>query len=211
VTRDQFLEAIRAIAIARLKDPAARARVTAVKLSYGMGHRTRFGICVFKAWTHDNGQADFVEISACTELSALQLAETVLHELAHSLAGWSAGHGPKWRATAHTLGLACPKAAGSDNSPDAFAPEVLAELLLLGEPTDGRPSFMIPVEAEPGSSPVCPIGVGIKGGKSRGPGSGSRLRLFICDCNPPVRARVARNEFLATCRICGGAFKRTHN
>jgi len=52
----------------------------------------------------------------------------------------------------------------------------------------------------------CGAGVGAKGGKSRGAGSGSRLRKFVCDCG--VIARVARDEFHATCSDCSTAFKR---
>jgi hypothetical protein len=189
VTRDEFLEAIRAVAIARLNDPVGKARLSAVKLSYGMSHPARFGVCIFKAWTNDNCPTDFVEISACTEQSIYQLAETALHELAHSLAGWSAGHDKRWREAAQKLGLLYPKPVGSHNSPVVFAPDVLAELALLGELTDGRPAF---TQAASGTSPICPIGIGTKGGKSRGRGAGSRLRLFVCGCNPPVKARVER-------------------
>jgi hypothetical protein len=52
----------------------------------------------------------------------------------------------------------------------------------------------------------CSAGVGTKGGKSRGAGSGSRLRKFTCGCG--VIARVGRDEFNATCGDCGTAFKR---
>jgi hypothetical protein len=36
----------------------------------------------------------------------------------------------------------------------------------------------------------------------KGPGSGSRLRLWICECVPPVRLRVARDDLEARCLCC---------
>jgi hypothetical protein len=49
--------------------------------------------------------------------------------------------------------------------------------------------------------------VGVRGGKSRGAGSGSRLRLWTCDCQKPVKVRVASDNFRATCDLCGHPFR----
>jgi hypothetical protein len=68
-------------------------------------------------------------------------------------------------------------------------------------PSDGRPVL----SRRPGP---CRQGIGTRGGCSRGIGSGSRLRLWICNCNPPVRVRVARDAFRAVCQDCRCAFKR---
>ena len=136
----------------------------------------------------------------------MQLAATVIHELAHVMAGPKAGHGFLWKAAAHALGLPRAAAVGWDGLPDNFEPEVLASLLALGTPEDGQPTFATNGKRD---RRPCPGGIGTRGGDSRGPGSGSRLRLFECACQPPVKARVGRNEFHAQCMDCGCAFKRT--
>ena len=43
-----------------------------------------------------------------------QVTDTILHEIAHALAGPEAGHGPAWKAIAHRIG-AIPKARGYDS------------------------------------------------------------------------------------------------
>jgi len=40
----------------------------------------------------------------------------------------------------------------------------------------------------------CKLGVGSHGGKSRGVGSGSRLRLYHCQCEPPVKVRAGTGD-----------------
>lgn len=39
-----------------------------------------------------------------TSVAFGDIVETVLHEIAHALAGYEAGHGPLWKATAHAIG-----------------------------------------------------------------------------------------------------------
>ena len=45
----------------------------------------------------------------CLEGSEEQIRDTVLHEIAHAIAGHGAGHGPLWKATARRIG-ATPRA-----------------------------------------------------------------------------------------------------
>lgn len=54
----------------------------------------------------------------------------------------------------------------------------------------------------------CKAGQGSRGGTSRGTGSGSRLRLWECECDKPVKVRVASDDFRATCDVCEQAFTR---
>jgi len=42
-------------------------------------------------------------------------------------------------------------------------------------------------------------------------GSGSRLRLWVCDCAKPVKVRVSSDDFRAHCDLCNAAFKRADN
>lgn len=51
-----------------------------------------------------------------------QVADTVLHEIAHALAGAGAGHGPAWKAVARQLG-ATPKSCAPENGQDRIKRE----------------------------------------------------------------------------------------
>jgi hypothetical protein len=102
------------------------------------------------------------------------------------------------------------RAAGTKYSLACFAPTSATRSPRCRQPTDGKPQpfggfgpngMPLQLKLRP-----CSAGVGTKGGKSRGAGSGSRLRKFTCGCG--VIARVARDEFNATCDDCGTAFKR---
>jgi hypothetical protein len=152
-------------------------------------------------------------VCAFGEESAVQLAGTTAHELAHCLAGRDAGHGREWKVACRTLGLVRASASCQVYGGEDFARKVWTELLLLPDPTDGSPVHRVilgpqpaKVIAKPGP---CPLGNGTKGGKSRGPGSGSRLRLFMCQCpEKPYRARVACDVFDVNCNRCGSLFER---
>lgn len=39
----------------------------------------------------------------------------------------------------------------------------------------------------------------------------SSLSLWVCECNPPQRARIGKEEFFATCNICQMPFRRRAN
>jgi hypothetical protein len=45
-----------------------------------------------------------------------QVKETITHEIAHAIAGYSAGHGPKWKATHRALGGNANRVATGDDS-----------------------------------------------------------------------------------------------
>lgn len=209
VSHEEYLESVRQIAVLRLNDDLSARPLRAAKLVYGSGPASVRGQCIFAAW--DAGvRRDFLEICAQGEESPVQLAGTTIHELAHCLAGPDAGHGKNWRAAAHRLGLENAKAAGQEYRPTDFASDLWAQVAAIAQPTDGSPAF----HGEIGSTGVhtkpCPLGIGTRRGKSRGPGSGSRLRLFVCDCVRPLRLRVAsRDDYLSVqCLDCKGRFHR---
>lgn len=135
-----------------------------------------------------------------------------MHELGHVLAGVRKGHGEGWQEACRKLGLIFVRAGGTNYSLACFAPDIREAIAALPTPTDGSPQPR--GGFGPNGRPLqlklrpCGAGVGVKGGKSRGAGSGSRLRKFVCGCPVPVIARVAREEFDATCNLCGTAFKR---
>lgn len=80
------------------------------------------------------------------------------------------------------------------------------------DPTDGKPLVSSGLSPLPkiglGKGTVigpCTAGIGTKGGKSRGVGSGSRLRKYSCEHGQIIRA--ATDELNATCNICSTLFK----
>jgi hypothetical protein len=204
VTHEAHLSAVREVFAARLNEPE-RCLVHAVKLVYGSGQPQVYGTCFYDAWQAD-GPRDVIEIAASGEDSLLQLWITLAHEIAHVLAGYAAGHGRRWREAANRIGLLHARASGPIHRPADLHPDVLAVLRQLPMPTDGRPAFT--EHAGPVTPRPCPAGIGVAGGTSRGPGSGSRLRLYECNCQPPVKVRVARDSFHARCLVCDAEFKR---
>jgi hypothetical protein len=210
VTHEQFIHGVRAAAVQRLDD-GERAAAMSAKLVYGAGEGTgRRGVTFYGAWQADKDHP-LCEVCAFGEDSPIQIAGTTLHELGHVLAGIGKGHGPDWKAACERLGLRYVRAAGTNYSPACFAADVRLAINALPAPTDGKPQGIGGMRAN--GTPLqlklrpCTAGVGAKGGKSRGTGSGSRLRKFVCACVPAVIARVARDEFNATCNACGTTFK----
>jgi hypothetical protein len=210
-THEHFIHAVRGIVVARLTDPAAAQRLSDAKLVYGSGERGIRGVTFFEAW--QNGRRhDFLEVCAAGEQSPVQIAGTTIHELAHCLSGPGAGHGADWRLACQALGLIHADAAGQAYAPEHFDPAIWSAIDGLPRPNDGVPVFAAGLAGLLPTLTVtprpCPLGIGTRGGKSRGKGSGSRLRLWVCGCTPPVKVRVASNDFQATCGRCGLEFHR---
>lgn len=207
ITHQSHLHLVREVLAARLNAEEC-AKALGAELLYGAGRPHAYGTCFYDRWSREHTH-DVIEIAAFNEESIEQLWETMAHELAHTIAGHDAGHGPDWKRIAKRLGLRRPKASGHAGSQelDPIVMEVLRQIPL---PKDGKPvNGSAPVvRTEPTSGSTCPLGIGTREGNSRGPGSGSRLRLHMCECSdPPVRARVASNEFDATCGKCGSKFQ----
>lgn len=217
-THEDFIGAVRALAIARIADGTERQRLLDAKVVYGVGAvRGTRGVTIYKAWERGEAGHDFVEITAQGEESDVQLAGTTIHELGHVLAGAGHGHDKDWKAACARLGLNAREAGGQDYRPEDFDPFLWAAISALPTPTDGRPMLRaalggpvtVPVKPRP-----CPMGIGTRGGKSRGTGSGSRLRLWVCACvkdgsdEPAVKVRIASDDFQATCKVCGADFRK---
>lgn len=207
---EEFIHRIADLAIARL--PENERGAMAAKIVYGMGAGTGArGVCYYSSWKNGLPQPiPIVEICAAAEESAVQVAGTTIHELGHVLAGPGAGHDNAWKAACERLGLRRAKAAGMIYTLAAFPWEIRVEiekaLLIDGAPV--RSGSLVPGTPRILTPRPCGLGIGTKGGTSRGTGSGSRLRKFTCDCNPPVIIRAARDVLAAHCDLCSGAFKR---
>lgn len=207
LTHEAFIHAVQNLAMNQLPvGSPARDQVQAVKLVYGSGPNGTRGVTFFKRWSNGKPEPQpFVEISAFGQENAVQVAGTTLHELAHVIAGWQAGHGPAWKEACETLGLRNAKASDTCYCRAMFTPRLREALAKLGEPTDGKP---VPLEGMPQIKlKPCHAGMGVRSGKVvRGKGAGSRLRLWECTCG--VKVRIASDDFQAVCLRCDTNFER---
>lgn len=206
LAHESYLHLVRHVLVARL-NAEERNKALETELFYGAGRPNAFGTCFYNRWSREQVH-HVIEISAFNEESVQQLWETLAHELGHAVAGYEAGHGPEWRKAARRLGLRCPRASGPAGIED-LDPKLMNLLNQIPLPEDGSPvTRLAPVPQVSGST--CPLGIGTHGGTSRGPGSGSRLRLYMCDCERPrtPRVRVASDDFRARCLVCGSVFER---
>jgi hypothetical protein len=209
MTHEEFIHAVRLAASLSpaLKD-GERDKVLAVKLMYGIGERGLRGVTYYGKWNtlgHGAGTGkagacpdcppvDLAEVCAAGEESPVQIAGTTIHELGHVLAGWGSGHGKEWKLACERLGLRHVKAAGTRYLMANFQPRVREVIASMGTPSDGRPMFRDGSLAT-GTPGICTQGVGTRGGKSRGTGSGSRMLKVVCpqgQCNEVGGAYVAR-------------------
>ena len=207
LTHEQFIHEVIAIGMARLSaEDAAKCKA---RVTYGAGQPGIRGATYYGRWLTPNGeQIPFVEICSFSEESPIQLAGTTLHEMGHVLAGPDAGHAKEWKEACARLGLINIQAAGTMYTMDCFtddirpAIEALLARLELAKPSNGLQGF-------PHAKPrPCPLGIGTRGGKSRGAGSGSRLRKFVCKCEPPLIIRASRDEAHCTCAFCQSEYQR---
>lgn len=205
-THIEYIKKVAAIATLQLPENE-RAELDA-HLTYSLGSPGLRGVTYYGQWK--NGKEEpipFVEVCALGEENDVQLAGTTIHELGHVLAGMGAGHSNDWKCACERLGLRRPKAAGNKYTMSQFAPIVRLAIAALISPTDGKP---VGLGAGMGRQTVrpkpCAAGIGTRGGTSRGAGSGSRMRRFVCDCVPPVIVRTARDSFDAHCDHCSEAF-----
>jgi len=190
-TRLEYLEAVRSCVLEWVSDSLdenERIRLVNAKLVWGAGTRKRRGLTVYDSWIpHPNaGPVDLIEVSALSEQSFLQLAGTLIHEMAHVLAGHEAGHKASWKDACARLGLVGAKARLKEYGQENFDTGLWAKIDAIEKPDDGEP------------------GAGIENQKKKG----SRLRKWQCGCSPkPVILRVARDDLRAECMDCGQVFK----
>lgn len=182
MTHEQFITAIRDLVVGRVGGPMAE-RVGRAKVTYGVGKPGIRGVTYFDAWHKDGQNCDVLEVAAMGEESALQLAGTTVHELAHVLAGHAAGHSEDWKDACRALGLVEASAAGQVYDVSHFDGVLWGAIEKLAM-SDGAPVFGAGVMGVglPTSAKIrpCPMGIGTRGGKSRGIGSGSRLLKVVC-------------------------------
>lgn len=214
IGHEEFIQGIRGLVCQhRPIDDEAKAKVNSCKLTYGPGERHTRGITYYQAWgCRDGSKVDLVGISANNEESIVQLTGTTIHELGHVLAGRTAGHGVAWKEACRLLGLTDAKADGQCYIPEHFDSDLWERVKALGDPQDGNPLLSkvdggIPFVGLPtGQAKPCPLGIGTRGGTSRGKGSGSRMRLYHCACAEPIKIRHAGDDLLVRCEHCKSLF-----
>lgn len=189
-----------------------REKIEAIKLVYGAGDHSRRGVTYFNRWAREGADpVPLVEICAFGQDTSnlLQVAGTTIHELGHVCAGHMAGHSKDWKFACERLGLIGIKAAGTEYCEDNFDPVLLKAIKALPAPTEGKPCAWGALGGiTKRTTGSCTLGFGVMGGKSRGPGSGSRLRLYECECVPPVKIRASRDDLNCTCGICNARFNK---
>jgi hypothetical protein len=210
MTHEEYVGKIRDVVASTQPQPIAE-RLRACKLVYGIGDGSYRGICYYDRWQNGHPQPyELVEVAASGEEDSVQLAGTTVHELAHVLAGKSAGHGKEWKHQADLLGLRLAKASGHVYLLSSFRVDLRHAIAgLASKLADGKPTFA-------GGARIrvprpCSLGIGTRGGTSRGPGSGSRLRLWVCQCQPVIKVRIASDDFRAHCDRCGKSFTRAES
>lgn len=226
-THEAYVQAIYALAAALPTiTEQDRATIRAIKLAYGAGPSGARGVTYFNRWTMPSGSTGhLVAICATAQESAVQICGTTLHELGHVLAGPLAGHGADWFAACARLGLGdtergCARieAAGTAYTWEMFEPGIRAALQALPLPTDGQPvapnyaagQSPLPGQPAPRTAPrPCGMGIGTRGGTSRGTGAGSRYIKYTCQCAKPVVIRHAGLDLAAKCLKCNSNF--THD
>lgn len=218
-THETYIRKVAELAI-RFADlnPTERMELQAIKLVYGAGPSGTRGVTYYNRWKPNSEQSvPFVEVCAFGQESLVQVCGTTIHELGHVLAGWGAGHSKAWSDACKRLGLSNIQAAGTEYKWECFTDKLRAKLEALPVPTDGNPQSLASqfpaglLGPGTGIAPVfkpCGAGIGTRGGKSRGVGSGSRLRLFQCACQRPVKVRIAADTFDALHNPCGEQFHR---
>src|SRR5258708_40197236 len=99
ITHESFVNAVAAMAIARISPGDTRSTLDSIKLVYGAGESGVRGVTYFNRWkgADVNQPVPFVEISAFNQESWIQIAGTTIHELGHVAAGLGAGHGKGWK------------------------------------------------------------------------------------------------------------------
>lgn len=211
ITTEGFMSAIQLAFLSKpgLLSANEREALAEIKLGYGYGPDNLRGITCFNSWNNGSKNVPFVALCANGQESREQLAGTTLHEFAHVLAGMGEGHSKNWKEMCARLGLRNALAAGHRYTMSGFDPWFRELVATLPQLVDGKPQFLA-ARLGPGMTfkpRPCGIGIGRFGGKSRGVGSGSRLRKYICDCDPPVIIRAASDTLACHCDHCSGSFK----
>lgn len=218
LTHEQYLQRVHGFVVERAYLAGAisddeRSLLYSTKVVYGVGRPGVRGTCYYDTWTTPDGaKVPLVEVGSLSQENFVQLACTLVHELAHVLAGAKAGHSKDWKDVTKRLGFKRALKVGDRYQLSMLASDIRTYVYdLAKQVADGNPETWLALLG--GSQRIvtprpCSAGLGTKGGKSSGRGSGSRLRLYECACKShdgrdgPWKVRVASDHFQATCDDC---------
>src|SRR6266702_3582893 len=124
---------------------------------------------------------------------SIEVLGILLHELIHAAVGVEHKHGKVFSQAAKRVGLVRPWRATTIG--ETLRPVLDRFVTLLGP----YPHAAIQLEAMQRATSQETSDVPAKS-------MGSRLRLYECSCNPPVKVRVASNRFQARCLRCDNLF-----
>ena len=162
------------------------ASVPPVRVSVGWPSRlalSRRKRRVGECWPRETAGEDHAHVFVSPALVApVDVLATLLHELCHAALPKGTGHRAPFKQLATACGLTGRMTATEPGT------ELAADLAALA--------------AELG--PYAHHGLDGR----RDAKQSTRLRLWECRCEPPVKVRVARDEFDATCNACGKLFTR---
>lgn len=191
-THENYIMDVLAVIATRLNAKEKRV-ISKIKVAYGAGQSGIRGVTYYRRWKNGSkAPHPFVEICAFGESGLVQICGTTFHECAHVLAGHEAAHGPDWKAKCEYLGLVDAKASGHSYTWDTFAPDIRKLLKAIPKPKDGQPieGLANRIGRKVVNRP-CSHGIGSRGGKSRGVGSGSRMVKVSClECGYTVRTSM---------------------
>lgn len=178
-TREAWLHA----AIDRMRPwfPAESPVPDTIHVSIGLARNKRhIGVCYHKSASKDGNNHIFV---CPTNESDLKILGVLLHELCHAAAPDDAKHGRPFIKIAKHVGLVKPwKSAFPDEATQKKIQAIMDEI---------------------GPSPHAQLMVGVTGGVVKQP---TRMKLFHCNCEHPVKIRAAV-QIDVTCNVCGGKFE----
>lgn len=181
--REEWLERAASFLFEHMKEqgiPSVSVRVSCgwpVSGGAGTGKRVVIGQC-FSPTICDDGRPQVFISPRIAE--SVEVLGVLLHELLHASLGTVHGHKRVFSQAAKKVGLAGPPTA-----------TVVSKEL--------RPVLQAYVDAA-GIYPHAAIHPVVKEKK------GSRLRLYQCQCEEPIKVRVSSDKFQARCLVCGEMF-----
>lgn len=146
-------------------------------VGFPKGARKAIGQCFDGALSVDNRPHVFV---SPVLIDPVEVLATLAHEMVHAIEGCKVGHRGAFAKTARAIGLEGKLTA------TVAGDRLRARLLDIHDRLGVYPhAALVPTEKKK---------------------VGSRLRLWECACEKPVKARVASDNFDATCNLCESPF-----
>ena len=180
-TREEWLNQASLVLIERIR-PHVPGQPLVAYISVGWPKR---GKEIGECWDGSQSQDGRPHVFISPNLAAgepWRILDVLLHELIHAALGTKVSHRGPFVRVAKAVGLLPPWTGTSPS--EALAADLRALAVQLGPYPHAALSRRLAGEKRPGS----------------------RLRLFECECEPPVKVRVARDEFRATCDDCQASF-----